>query len=387
MVILTASQIREWDLFTIEQEPIASIDLMEAAALRGFQWLQQRGMTPGTFQIFCGKGNNGGDGLAVARMLSRQGSQVSVYILELGQAGTPDFQANLARLHETDSSIHYIQSKDLFPPLSREATLIDALFGTGLNRPLTGLAADLVGYLNGGQQTRISLDIPSGLFSDDSSLGNPVIKATHTLSFQCLKFAFLMAENEPYFGMVHVLDIGLLRNYLSQISYGALLLEPDRIREIYRPRRAFAHKGNFGHAALIAGSYGMMGAVVLASKACLRAGVGKLTCHVPACGYEIMQTAVPEAMVKVEPGEDHLGSIGDISRYQAIGMGPGMGIHPGHAKLLDSVFRSYSGPLVLDADALNCIGKFRELLLKIPKNSILTPPPCGIRQAVRTLWK
>ncbi|MBS1564170.1 MAG: NAD(P)H-hydrate epimerase, partial [Bacteroidetes bacterium] len=215
MLILSAKQIHDWDSYTIQHKPIASIDLMESAAIRCFQWIQQRELLPKKFSIFCGKGNNGGDGLAIARLLARHGAEPTVHILELGQKGTADFQANLTRLHEAGIAVHYIQSPEHFPAIPAGNIVIDALFGTGLNRRLDGLTASLVEHINATPNYIIAIDMPSGLLADNSSKGFPVIHANTTLSFQCLKLAFMMAENEAATGDVHVLDIGLLQNFLS----------------------------------------------------------------------------------------------------------------------------------------------------------------------------
>ncbi len=375
MLILTASQIREWDLYTIQNEPIASIDLMESAAIRCFQWLQQNNFSLQAFHVFCGKGNNGGDGLAVARLLCRAGAKVSVHILELGQKGTEDFQINLARLHETTAAIHYIQSTEHFPTIPSGNIIIDALFGTGLNRRLEGLTAQLVEHINSFPNAVISIDMPSGLLADESSKGFPVMIATHTICFQCLKLAFLMAENESCIGAIQVLDIGLLRNYITKINYQALLVEADTIKAMYKPRKRFSHKGNYGHAALIAGSYGFMGAATLAANACLRSGVGKLTVHIPECGCKIMQLAAPEAMCKVEEGKKYIKSVTGFEKYSAIGIGPGLGTHDNHKELLEIIFFSYKKPVVVDADSLNTIAENNFLLKKITPFSILTPHP------------
>jgi len=375
MLILSAKQIHEWDAYTIQNKPISSIDLMETAATRCLQWLQQNNLLHQPFHIFCGKGNNGGDGLAIARLLSGKGIRVFVCIIELGQKGTYDFQANLVRLHQTDVSIYYIQSTDHFPAIPKNHVVIDALFGTGLNRPLEGLPAALVDHINSFSNTVVAIDIPSGLLADNSSAGYPVIRTTHTLSFECLKMAFMMAENEGYTGQVQVLDIGLLGNYLTGISYEAALVEEEIIKAMYRPRRKFAHKGTYGHAGLLCGSYGFMGAAELAAQACLRAGAGKLTCHVPECGYTIMQLAVPEAMCKTESGTQFLEDISAVEQYDALGIGPGIGRHPGHAQWLDRVFDTFNKPMVIDADALNTIAMHPELFAKIAPFSILTPHP------------
>ncbi len=374
MLILTAKQIHDWDNYTIGNKHIQSIDLMETAASRCCQWLLQNGFQQQSFHIFCGKGNNGGDGLAIARMLATKGSKVSVHIIEMGQQGTADFQANLAALHQTEATVCYIQSADHFPIVSKSHIIIDALFGTGLNRPLQQLPAALVDHINSFSNTVIAIDMPSGLLADESSKGFAIVKAMHTLSFQCLKMAFLMPENQVYTGHAQVLDIGLLNGYLSEIHYDALLVEEEIIKAMYRPRQAFSHKGNYGYAALVAGSYGFMGAAALAANACLRAGVGKLTCHIPSCGYEIMQLAAPEAMSKTE-GETYIETLSLSSKYDAIGIGPGMGIQDSHASLFDIFFSTYKKPVVIDADALNILAQQPGLLEKITAFSILTPHP------------
>lgn len=375
MVILSASQLHDWDAYTIRNKPISSIDLMETAATRCLQWLLQNGFGHQPFHIFCGKGNNGGDGLAIARLLSGKGIKVAVSIIELGQMGTPDFQANLARLHETEVVISYIQSAEHFPTVTKTHTIIDALFGTGLNRPLEGLPAGLVEYINTCINPVISIDMPSGLLADNSAAGYPVIQPLHTLSFQCLKMAFLMAENELYTGHVHVLDIGLLGNYLTGLRYEASLVEEEMIKSLYRPRKNFGHKGSYGHGALVAGSYGFMGAATLAANACLRAGIGKLTCHIPSCGYNIMQIAAPEAMSKTVKGDHYIEELPDLANYTAVGIGPGIGAYDSHEKLLQQLFSYYTKPMVLDADALNTLAKHPRLLADIPHFSILTPHP------------
>jgi len=375
MVILSAKQIHDWDAYTIANKPISSADLMETAATRCLQWLQQNNFLRQPFHIFCGKGNNGGDGLAIARLLSNKGFKVFVCIIEPGQKGTEDFQTNLARLHQTEASIYYIQSPEHFPTIPKNHVIIDALFGTGLNRPLTGLPAALVAHINTFSVPVIAIDMPSGLLADSTSVGYPIINAIHTLSFECLKMAFMMAENEPYTGQVHILDIGLLTNFLTGISYEAVLIEEDMIKTMYRPRQQFSHKGTFGHAALIGGSYGFMGAASLSANACLRAGVGKLTCHIPECGYIIMQLSAPEAMARVEAGASYIESLSAIDKYDAVGIGPGIGVYDSHARLLENVFSLYHKPMVIDADALNVLARNAALLTKITAFSLLTPHP------------
>jgi len=373
MQLLDVDQIRAWDEYTIRHEPIPSLHLMERAAHSCFHWLMNNGYEDRSFSIFCGKGNNGGDGLALARLILQRGLSVSVYILESGSKNSPDFQANLTRLRELSSSIHFIPEPSVIPSLPVDTVIIDALFGSGLNKPLDGSAALLAEHLNGSGNEIISIDLPSGLFANKSSVGNTVIKANKVLSFQCYKLAFMMAENAQWIGQVYILDIGLHPGFLQTISPGHLLLENSLIKTFFKKRGLFAHKGNFGHAALVAGSYGMMGAVELAAGACMRSGVGKLTCHIPACGYTIMQLAVPEAMCITEEGADHIESISSLEKYEAVAIGPGLGLRKSNVELLENCFRQHSKPMVLDADALNTIAEWPGLLTLVPQGSILTP--------------
>ncbi|MBK7306221.1 MAG: NAD(P)H-hydrate dehydratase [Chitinophagaceae bacterium] len=374
MKIFSAAQLKQWDVFTIANEPITSIDLMERAATACYNWLIGKNFGTLHFRIFCGKGNNGGDGLAIARMLIEHKCLVTVYILEFGNLGTEDFQTNLERLHPLTTDIHFIQSKEFFPELNDSDIVIDALFGTGLNKPPESISAALINQLNLYKKTVISIDLPSGLFADTSSKGNAIVKATHTLSFQNYKLAFLLPENENYGGEIHLLHIGRHRAFEENEPADFELTDEAIIKAVYKPRSAFAHKGTYGHAALLCGSNGMMGAAVLSSLACLRSGVGKLTTYIPQCGYQVLQTTVPEAMCFVA-GEDHLLSAPGSEKMNAVGIGPGIGLHPSHKKLIADIFEKVKTPMVIDADALNIMAENRALLSLVPKNSILTPHP------------
>ena len=387
MKIFSAEEIRQWDEYTMQYEPIASIELMERAAGKCVDWLEENGFTENAlpspinrgreFAIFCGKGNNGGDGLAVARMLAAKENPVTVYILEFGHKGTNDFQTNLARLHQYPGiAIQFIQTEENFHALKKDEIIIDALFGSGLNRGIEGITAKLIDFINDSGCGIISIDIPSGLFADRSSKGNTIIKAKHTLCFQCYKPAFLVAENAEYTGEVHILDIGLHKGFYNTTQTPNELIDDSIIHSVFKPRNRFAHKGNFGHALLIAGSYGKIGAAVLAAKACLRSGAGLLTCHIPKCGYEILQSNVPEAMVMTDIHSSiNTKNEDELTRYRSIGIGPGIGTAPETKTMLKEIFDTYRRPLILDADALNIIASQKELLKLIPPDSILTPHP------------
>ena len=377
MYILNAQQIREWDQFTIAHEPIASIDLMERAAKKCVEWIEKQNWQHTSFKIFCGKGNNGGDGLTITRLLYELGYTTSVYILEFGKPGSDDFQINLQRLHELSfTEIYFIQSKENFPLINTNEILIDALFGSGLNKPLDELPADLVEHINHSPGLVVSIDLPSGLFIDKSSKENKVVEADHTLTFQCYKLPLLLQENAPFIGELHLLDIGLHPAFLHNQSVDMALVDHSRVRQIFRRRNVFAHKGNFGHALLIAGSYGKIGAAVLAAKACIHSGAGLLTCHLPKCGYEIMQTALPEAMVMTDENETIVAQLpNEIEKYSVIGIGPGIGTANETQNLISFICRRFKKPLVVDADGLNCLSQQKDLLQRLPPLSILTPHP------------
>lgn len=377
MKILSAAEIREWDQYTIRNEPISSIDLMERAATACTNWIIQNFPEAPSFGIYCGKGNNGGDGLAIARMLIEHNYTVSVHILEFGHKGTDDFQTNLARLHQLpDTNIYFIQSDEHIHPVPEGQIIIDALFGSGLNRALEGLTAKLVAHINASGNEIISIDIPSGLFTDRSSKGAVGIRADYTLSFQCYKPAFLFAENGEAVGDIHILDIGLHPDYYNNLPVQYELTDDAILSSIYKPRKSFAHKGNYGHALLIAGSYGKIGAAVLSANACLRSGAGLITCHIPSCGYTVLQTAIPEAMVMTDFNSSFVTKIEtDVSVYAAIGIGPGLGTAAETKVMLKELLPAYKKPMVLDADALNIISGDKEMLQRIPAGSILSPHP------------
>ena len=374
MKIFSAPQIKKWDAFTIKNEPISSINLMERAATACYNWLVENNLTQHHFKIFCGKGNNGGDGLAIARLLLQNNCKATVYILEFGKLGSDDFQANLEKLHLITKDIHFIQSEEFFPALHDGEIIIDAIFGSGLNKPLDGFTAGLAKHINNAGVPTIAIDFPTGLFADKSSNGNIVINATHTLSFQNKKLAFFLPKNEIPTGKIHLLNIGLHKNFEIDEYADFEMLDSDIIKSIYKRRSQFSNKGTYGNAAIVSGSIGMMGAAVLSSQACLRSGVGKITAYIPKCGYNIIQTAVPEAMAFVA-GEECILSAEGVEKFNTVGIGPGIGVYPEHKKLLTDIFASVTKPMVIDADALNVISENKELLQSIPPLSILTPHP------------
>lgn len=381
MQILTAAQIRAWDQFTIKKTPISSVDLMERAAMafcKRFQFLYPQKNQ--NIQVICGPGNNGGDGLAVARMLHFAGYAVEVIICAIGDQTSADFKKNLARLPKQDTiQVYHLNVHDDLAELPPLNFVIDALFGSGLNRPIQDYWASLIAWVNEKANTIVAIDIPSGLQPDHIQNG-PTIIAQNTIGFQVPKLAYFLPENELYIGQWSIVEIGLHPVYiqapLSSYRYSSIAT----IRSLLQRRKTFDHKGSNGHGLLIAGSYGMMGAVQLAAKAGLRSGLGLLSLHVPQLGYDSLQTSVPEAMVLVDDHPKVISQIPALDAYQAIGIGPGLGQAPATQEALRQLLNQAKQPLVIDADALNILAKNKTWLEILPKNSILTPHPGEFRR-------
>lgn len=378
MKIFPSADIKKIDAFTIENEPIASIDLMERAAKALTEAIVRRWDSSYPVKVFAGPGNNGGDALAVARMLAKKEYNVEVFLFNTSGHLSEDCEMNRDLLLEM-SNLRFSEITVKFDPpaLTAEDIVIDGLFGSGLNKPLNGGFAAVVKYINASPSTVISIDMPSGLMGEDNTynLKNHIIRADLTLSLQLPKLAFLFAENQEIVGEWKLLDIKLSEEALRDIPTIYEILEEEDIRDIIKPRKTFAHKGNFGHGLLIAGSYGMAGSSVLAAKACLRSGIGLLTVHAPANNNHILQTAVPEAMVQPDFHDNYFVTPVETDSYQAVAIGPGLGREEETALALSEQLRLCTSPVVLDADALNILSENRNWLTLIPKNSILTPHP------------
>ena len=374
MKILNGQQIRTLDAYTIEHEPIDSIDLMERAALSFVRCFCDRFVNTRPVSIFCGKGNNGGDGLAIARILSERSFSVTVYLVEYTNDATTDFKQNLSRLLRHLTPISIASPSDV-PEINESTVCIDALLGSGLSRPVTGLLADVIKALNAAPNKVISVDIASGLYTDKANEDpDVIIEPDCTISFQIPKLAFMMPGNAKFTGDWHVVDIGLSEKFLSQVET-PYFYSDKVVKKLIKPRGKFSHKGTFGHALIIAGSYGKMGAAVLSARACLRSGVGLLSLHIPECGYEIAQISVPEAMVTTDEHKKFITELPSLTAFSAVGIGPGIGKEPLTAHVLEDLLGAVKVPLVIDADALNLISENPHLLQKLPENTILTPHP------------
>lgn len=380
MKILATEQIREADRYTIKNEPIASIDLMERAANAFVQQLEKDFPDRSIPKIIiCGSGNNGGDGLAITRiLLSRGHKKVTAFLLPAQQYSADNLQ-NQERLRKRyKRHLHTINDTSFLEAQDANCILIDAIFGTGLNKPVKAgsLAHQLIELITQKKFRQVvSVDIPSGLFAGEKQRGIAVA-AHKTYTFQFPKLSFLVPENGIYVQDFTVLDIGLHPAYIQKAKTPYTFTNLETVRPLWKPRSKFAHKGTYGHAGIAAGSFGKMGAAVLCAKACLRSGAGLVSVHIPACGYEILQSAFPEAMCSVDTELHFLSAIPfEETNYDAVGIGPGIGSNKATIKALQNFLLQSKKPLVLDADALNILSKRKELLKHIPRNSILTPHP------------
>ena len=376
MKLLTANQIRAWDSFTIQNEPISSYHLMERASSIFTDWFSTIYDSKTPILIFCGTGNNGGDGLAIARFLHYLRYDVGVYICRISKKETEDFAKNLVKIQGLDADLlrGYILEQNTFPTIPDNAVIIDAILGSGLTRPVTGYWASFFEYLNQSKAEIVSVDIPSGLFSDKHTEGG-TIKADRVLSFEIPKLAFLLPENEPFSSNFEYKSIGLHQAFLGEIDAQNVFVTSDFIQPFLKKRKKFDHKGTFGHALLVVGSSGMAGAAVLAARACMRSGVGLLTVQTPLCNRLILQISLPEAIVVADLNETELSQVIDNQPYSAIGIGCGIGKGEKAATVLRGYLEQSKRPVVLDADALNILSENPEWLDLIPKNSILTPHP------------
>lgn len=376
MKIFSANQIREWDNYTIQHEPVLSIDLMERASQTFVRWFE--GKFPNTsksISIFCGQGNNGGDGLAIGRILQQHFYEVEIFICKIGNSPSEDFSKNLKRLPQFQNiKVHQLEKNDVFPKIKNSDIIIDAIFGSGLNRSVEGYWGELLEYLNQQNQTIVAVDIPSGVFANQPTEGIS-IHADFTFSFQAPKLAFLFPENEDRVGKWSFESIGLHTHFYETTATDFFYLKKKYVQGFLKNRKKYAHKGTYGHALIIAGSYGKVGAAILATKAALRTGAGLVSIHAPKCAYEILQITVPEAMASIDEHDFYFSKINDLEKYKVIGIGPGLGTESITAEALKVFLGKVKIPIVIDADALNLIAENKNWLEFIPPNSILTPHP------------
>lgn len=379
MKIFTSAQIHELDKYTIQHEPIKSIDLMERAAKAITETVMRRWSNQTPVVVFAGPGNNGGDALAVSRMLATQGYDVKVYLFNISGRLSDDCAANRQRVIDCKRIKAFMEVTTKFDPPTLQAgdLVIDGLFGSGINKPLAGGFAALVRYINQCPARVVSIDMPSGLMTEDNSFNvrSNIIKADLTLTLHGKKLSMFLADCQEFLGEIQVLDIRLSDEYVKKTDALYTLLEESNIRPRILHRDDFAHKGSMGNALLVAGSYGMSGAAVLAARACLRAGAGKVTVHTPRKNYGIMQVSVPEAVLQMDHEETYFSEAVDSDNFDALGIGPGLGQLENTAIAFIAQLKRTQCPIVADADALNILANHRAWIPQLPKDIILTPHP------------
>jgi ADP-dependent NAD(P)H-hydrate dehydratase / NAD(P)H-hydrate epimerase len=361
--IIPGNKVSELDKAYIESEGISSWDLMERAATAFFTWFKTvfKNNSKSIF-IFCGPGNNGGDGLAIARLLEMDGFDVTVVTFEVPENCSLDFQINFKKLPigvkvKGFEGFDYHQIQDNI--------CIDAIFGVGVNRPLSEKYLDCINSVNPAKAIKIAIDIPSGIPSDSVLVGD-AFKADYTCSFQFPKLGLLIPEHAEFTGKIEVLDIGIPEPFLKPFGHNIFFLQKNDIPSFHKQFNNFSHKGDFGRILLIGGEKGKMGAILLSCKAALRTGSGLVHVLAPFEERWVLQVGAPEVMVV----DDF--DLNDVGQFDAIGIGPGWGtkVDPSY---FENILKSSTSPMVIDADGLNILSKNRHLLKVIPSNSILTP--------------
>lgn len=389
MKIFAKEQIYEGDRLTAERQGISSTDLMERAGTQIFNWLHSRMQgAPVPIHVFCGIGNNGGDGLVISRHLITHGYNVITYVVNCSDKRSKDFLVNYDRIKTVTKDWPILLScEEDFPKIKKEDIIVDAVFGIGLNRKPDDWVQGLFLHFRNSRAFTLSVDIPSGLFADKVPEDeNAVVWANHTLSFASPKLAFFLPDTAKYTQQWEVLDIGLDPEFLFTTETMAELIGKYEVLPMYRPRNKFSHKGDYGHSLLVGGSFGKMGAMILCAKAALTVGSGLVTVNIPKSGNVILQTAVPEAMTHCSSNEESLDDIFYSDQFNALGIGPGMGTQEVTKKAFDKFLGRLDTPIVLDADALNILADNKKLLKKLPPLSILTPHPGELKRLIGD-WK
>ncbi|MCM4151227.1 NAD(P)H-hydrate dehydratase [Arenibacter sp. N53] len=388
MKIFNTKQIYDADKFTIDKERISSDQLMERAAIQIFNWIHSRLQGAQTkIYLFSGIGNNGGDGLVLARHLREHGYNIEVHVVNYSEHRSKDFLINLDRLKEIKIWPNFLNEESELPVIGQEDIVVDAIFGIGLNRLPDLWVVKLMQHLNGSSAFILSIDLPSGLFME-SGLPNKdgVIRANYVLTFQVPKLVFFLPETGKYIGHWEILDIGLDQEFLANSESEYELVGKSETLSMYMPREKYSHKGSYGHSLIIGGSYGKIGAVVLAAKGCMCAGSGLVTAYVPKCGYLPLQTALPEAMVLTDSQEGEITNIDFSLSPSVIGIGVGIGTSKSSVEAFSEFLNRNKVPLVIDADGLNILSMNPDLFKKMPSKTVLTPHPKELERIIGK-WK
>lgn len=370
--LLTPAQIHQADKATVESEQITSADLMERAA-KAFNniFIAEYGDLLKPVTVYCGTGNNGGDGLAIAKLLAGYGyHKVTVKVARFSEKATDDFNRNFERLKQTGIKIaEYEQAADF--PEEDAAIIIDALLGNGLNKPLGGEYRQLVQKINNAGKIIVSVDIPTGFFGEGEIEADAVtIRSNLTITFQQPRINFLLPGSKHAIKKWIAATIGIDKKFVGGLNSKYQYLEETDIKQILKPRERFSNKGTYGHALIVAGQPETMGAALLCSLACVYAGAGLTTACVPESGLTALNSYLPEVMAIICKGNNLPGIEWD--KFSTMGIGPGLGKEEGALTLLREIFTNYKKPVVIDADALNLIAA-NNLLSMLPEQSIITP--------------
>ncbi|MDH7912565.1 NAD(P)H-hydrate dehydratase [Winogradskyella sp. SYSU M77433] len=385
MKLFSKEQIYEGDKLTTERQNISSTDLMERAGTQIFNWIHMRmqgAQVP--VHVFCGIGNNGGDGLVLARHLIQHGYNVFTYIVNYSDKRSKDFLINYDRIKEVTKEWPVMLTSDNdFPEIHPDDIIVDAVFGIGLNRPPADWVQGIFQKFKASKAFTLAIDIPSGLYTDKPVENEgAVVYAGFTLSFQSPKLVFFLPETAKYTIQWEVLDIGIDREYLAKTETEAELISKFEVLPLYKPRDKFAHKGDFGHALILGGSYGKIGAVNLASRAALSSGSGLVTAYIPKCGYHSIQASIPEVMVITDAEEENISKIEFDITPTVIGIGVGLGTTKTTATAFEAFLKTNKTPLVIDADGINLLSKNKDLLSLLPEMTVLTPHPKELERLI-----
>lgn len=382
MKIFNTDQIRNADKITIERQGISSAELMERAGFRVFRRFEEDFLpVKGVVWVFSGIGNNGGDGLVIARYLFEAGHKVRVVLVDFGVRRAPDLQLNYGRLTALGVAVEELHENDAFPVFHAEDIIVDAIFGIGLNRRPPGWVEGLMEHMNHAPAPVVSVDVPSGVYmSGLMEEGQPVVCAAHTYTFELPKLLFLLSDTGKYTRDWSVVSIGQDKDFIASEPVICYFTEEGEVVDLLRRRDRFTHKGSYGHVLVVGGSYGKIGAPLMSSEAALNAGSGLVSALVPRCGYAVLQTAVPEVMCVPAQGEEFITEIASPFVPDVVAVGPGLGTHEDTAGALARFLDGYHGRLVMDADALNIVSGKPDLWERVPAHTIITPHPGEFRR-------
>lgn len=388
MNIVTGTQMQALDRRTITEAQVPSLVLMERAGGGVADFIQHRfsPLRGKTATILCGKGNNGGDGFVVARLLRQRHAKVTVLLLAPGGDLSRDaamMYRRWLRVAGKSSTRQFRSSEQAGAMLASSDFIVDALLGTGLSTEVTGVYRDAIRLMNSAGRPVIAVDMPSGIHADNGALLGEAVRATATITLGLPKLGLYLGAGIDHAGTIQVVDIGIPPAYVEAVNSRAIVVTNELVAKTLPARPASAHKGTFGHAGIIAGSVGKTGAAVLAARAALRIGAGLVTVGTPSSVNDVLEAKLLEAMTVSLPetkartlarsGLDRV--LAFMQTRTALAIGPGLSTHPETVELVQSLMKHLDRPSVLDADALNALASRASLLTECKIPPILTPHP------------